>query len=77
MPLILTCFSIVWTNYSSENLRLQRIESTVLVLIGAGLLMGLSRSRRTVEAESFILKGADGLIRAKMDAKDGLTPRSE
>ncbi len=56
-----------------ENLRLKRTGLSLLVLIGAALLMGQSRSMRTVEAESFVLKGSDGSIRAKMDTKDGST----
>jgi len=56
-----------------EDLRLKRIGVSVLVLIGAALLMGQSRSTRTVEAESFVLKGPDGSIRAKMDTHDGST----
>jgi len=56
-----------------ENLRLKRIGLSVLVLIGAGLLTGQSRSTRTLEAESFVLKASDGSIRAKIDTKDSLT----
>jgi hypothetical protein len=56
-----------------ENRSLKRIGLIVLVLIGAGFLMGQSGSTRTVEAESFVLKGSDGSIRAKMDTKDGST----
>jgi len=56
-----------------ENLRLKRIGMGLLVLIGATLLMGQSHSTRTVEAETFLLKGSDGSTRAKMDTKEGAT----
>jgi hypothetical protein len=35
--------------------------------------MGQSRPTKTVEAESFVLKGADGNVRAKLDTKGGST----
>ena len=56
-----------------ENRSLKRIGLIVLVLMGAGFLMGQSGSPGTVEAESFVLKGSDGSVRAKMDTKDGST----
>lgn len=35
--------------------------------------MGQSRSTRTIEAETFLLKGSDGSLRAKLDTTSGST----
>jgi hypothetical protein len=56
-----------------ENLRLKKIGISLLVLIGAALVMGQSGPTRTVEAETFVLKASDGTVRAKLDTKNGLT----
>ncbi len=49
-----------------ENRRLKQVGFVVLVLVGAVLLMGQARSNRTVEAEQFILKDANGRMRARL-----------
>jgi hypothetical protein len=56
-----------------ENLVLKRIGIGAVILITAALLMGQTRSTRTVEAESFLLKGSGGSIRAKIASNGGLT----
>jgi hypothetical protein len=50
-----------------ENRRLKQIALGVLVLVAAVLLMGQSRLNRTIEAEKFILKDADGRPRARLE----------
>ena len=49
-----------------ENRRMKRIGLGVLVLAGAVLLMGQAHSKRTVEAENFVLKDGSGRIRARL-----------
>jgi hypothetical protein len=56
-----------------EYLRLKRIGISLLVLIGAALLMGQSRSTKTIEAEAFVLKSANGAVRAKLDSSGDST----
>lgn len=56
-----------------ENLRLKRGGIVLVVAVSASLLMGQSRSPRTVEAETIVLKGSDGSVRAKLDTKDEST----
>jgi len=46
-----------------ENRRMKRTGLGVLVLVGAVLLMGQAHSKRTVEAENFVLKDESGRIR--------------
>lgn len=55
-----------------QNRRLKQIGLGVAVLAGAVLLMGQARSNRTIEAEKFVLKDANGRIRARlgMEADD-------
>jgi hypothetical protein len=56
-----------------ENLRLKRIGICLLVLIGAAFVMGESASTKKVEAEAFVLKDSDGIVRAKLDTRGGST----
>lgn len=49
-----------------ENSRLKRIGLGVLLVIGAALLMGQTRSNRIIEAEGFVLKDANGRTRGKL-----------
>lgn len=46
---------------------------SLLVLIGAAFMMGQSRSPKTIEAETFLLKSSDGSEKAKLDTKSGST----
>jgi len=73
MPSSLDLLSDAVRRLERENLRLKRIGITLLVVIAAILVMGQSPSTRTVEAESFILKGSDGNVRARLGTKDGST----
>ena len=46
----------------------------VLISITAGvLLVGQTRQTRTIEAERFVLRGADGSVRAKLEAANDST----
>ena len=56
-----------------QNANFKKIGLTAVVLITAALLLGQSQAIRTVEAERFMLKGADGSVRAKLEANDGST----
>jgi hypothetical protein len=56
-----------------ENLCLKKTGISLLVLIGAVLLMGPSGPTRAIEAESFVLRDPDGTVKAKLDTKNGLT----
>jgi hypothetical protein len=57
-----------------ENRRLKQIGLGVLVLAGAVLLMAQARPNRTIEAESFVLKDANGRIRARLEMDLGNRP---
>jgi hypothetical protein len=71
MPSNLDLLSDAVMRLERENLRLKKVGMGLLILIGAALVMGQSRSTKTVEADTFILKGPDGITRAKLDTKDG------
>jgi hypothetical protein len=72
MALNLDLLSDAVERLQRDNLRLKRIGMSLLILIGAALVMGQSRPTRTIEAEAFVLKGSDGSIKAKLDTKDGI-----
>ena len=52
-----------------QNRRMKQVGAAVLVLVAAMLLMGQASPNRTVEANEFVLKDANG----KMQARLGLT----
>jgi hypothetical protein len=54
-----------------ENRRLKRLGLAALAVMGAALVMGQSSSRRTVEANEFILRDASGSIRATLKMNKG------
>ena len=56
-----------------ENLRFKKIGIFLVMTVSAALLMGQSRSPRTVEAEKIVLKGSDGSVRATLDTKNEST----
>lgn len=49
-----------------ENLRLKAVAVVVLVVSVSALLMGSATTTKTLEAEEFILRGADGKPRATL-----------
>lgn len=57
-----------------QNRRLKRGAVAVLIAISALLLMGQGRLSRTIEANKFVLKDADGRARAEMDLQSGGNP---
>lgn len=57
-----------------ENRRLKRGVAVFLVLAGAALLMGQGRPNRTIEAEKFLLKDANGRVRARLDMEPADRP---
>jgi hypothetical protein len=57
-----------------ENRRLKQLGLGVLVLAGAVLLMALTRPNRTLEAQKFVLKDANGGIRATLEMELGDRP---
>jgi hypothetical protein len=73
MPTDLDSLSNAVERLERENLRLKRIGISLLVLAGATLTMGQSRSTRTVEADAFVLRGSGGSVRAKLDTNNGST----
>jgi hypothetical protein len=50
-----------------ENRKLKRMILSAVVVAGAVLLMGQARPNRTIEAEKFVLKDANGKIRARLE----------
>lgn len=56
-----------------ENVRLKKIGISLLIVIGAALVIGQSGPARTVEAETFVLRGSDGTVKARLDTKNGTT----
>jgi hypothetical protein len=46
---------------------------TLLSLTAGVLVVGQTRATRTIEAERFVLKGADGSVRAKLEAANDST----
>jgi len=73
MPSSVDLLSDAVQRLERENLRLKRIGISLLVVIGATLVMGQSPSTRTVEAETFVLRGSDGNVKAKLGTKNGST----
>jgi hypothetical protein len=57
-----------------ENRRLKRGVVVLLVLAGAALLMGQRPPNRTIEAEKFLLKDANGRVRARLDMEQADRP---
>jgi hypothetical protein len=57
-----------------ENRRLKRLGLAALAILGAALVMGQSPTKRTLEANEFILRDASGSVRAtlKMDKGEPL-----
>lgn len=54
-----------------QNRRLKQIALGCLALLGAMFLMGQAHPNRTIEAQAFILKDADGKARAKLGMETG------
>jgi len=54
-----------------ENRRLKRLGLAALLIAAAAVVMGQSPSRRTVEANEFVLRDASGSIRATLKMKEG------
>ena len=54
-----------------ENRRFKRLGLTALAVMAATLVMGQSPSRRTVEANEFVLRDASGTIRATLKMYNG------
>ena len=50
----------------TQNRRLKLMGALVLALAGAALLMGQAQPNRRVEAEMFVLKDANGKVRAEL-----------
>lgn len=55
----------------SENRRLKRLGLVALAVMGAALVMGQSPTKRTLEANEFILKDASGSVRATLKMYNG------
>jgi hypothetical protein len=67
------CLSKKVERLERENLRLKRIGISLIIVAVAALTMGQSQSTKTVEANAFVLRGPDGLVRAKLDTNEGRT----
>ena len=50
-----------------QNRRIKQIGALALILIASVLLMGQASSKRTVEANQFMLKDTSGRLRATLD----------